>query len=440
MTEVSRAPLTHRRVLKTAFPIVLSNATVPIIGLVDTGVVGQLGQAAPIGAVAVGAVVLTSVYWLFGFLRMGTTGLVSQAHGAGDGDEVAALLSRALIFAFGFGGLIIILQLPLFWAAFHLSPASAEVEMLAREYMRIRILSAPAAIAIYAMTGWLIALERTRSVLVIQIAMNGLNVVLDLWFVLGLNWGVEGVALATFIAEWSGAALGLWLCRAAFRGDAWRRVSLVFAQARLGRMLSVNTDILLRSLALMAIIVSFTFLGAGFGDVTLAANQVLMLFLNITAHALDGFAFTAETFIGQALGAGARAELRRGVILTSIWGLASVAALALAFGLFGGDIIDIMTTSAEVRVEARGYLVYMVLAPLIGVAAWMLDGIFIGATRSRDMRNMMLLSLLIYAASLLILLPLFGNHGLWLALLVSYAARGATLAAKYPGLEAAADG
>ena len=440
MTEVLRAPLTHRRVLKTAFPIVLSNATVPIIGLVDTGVVGQLGQAAPIGAVAVGAVVLSSVYWLFGFLRMGTTGLVSQAHGAGDGDEVAALLSRALIFALGFGGMIVILQLPLFWAAFHLSPASVEVEMLASQYMRIRILSAPAAIAIYALTGWLIALERTRSVLVIQVAMNGLNMVLDLWFVLGLNWGVEGVALATFIAEWSGAALGLWLCRAAFRGDAWRRVSLVFAKQRLGRMLSVNSDILLRSLALMAIIVSFTFLGAGFGDVTLAANQVLMLFLNITAHALDGFAFTAETFIGQALGAGARAELRRGVILTSIWGLASVTVLALVFALFGGDIIDIMTTSPEVRVEARGYLVYMVLAPLTGVAAWMLDGIFIGATRSRDMRNMMLLSLLVYAASLLVLLPLFGNHGLWLALLVSYAARGVTLAVKYPGLEAAADG
>ena len=210
------AGLTHARVLRIAGPIVLSNATVPILGAVDTGVVGQLGLAAPIGAVGVGAIVLSSVYWIFGFLRMGTTGLTAQAAGEGDAPEVAALLSRALLIGAVGGALLILLQLPIFWGAFRISPASAEVEGLARRYMAIRIWSAPAAIALYGITGWLIAQERTWAVLVIQLWMNGLNVALDLLFVLGLGWGVGGVASATFLAEWTGLALGLWLCRAAF--------------------------------------------------------------------------------------------------------------------------------------------------------------------------------------------------------------------------------
>src|SRR6056297_1025840 len=215
-------PLTHRRVLRIALPIVISNATVPILGAVDTGVVGQLGLAAPIGAVGLGAVILTSIYWIFGFLRMGTVGLTGQALGADDDAEVAALLTRVLIAGFGFGTVIILLQLPIFRLALWLSPGSAEVEGLAQSYMTIRIWSAPAAIAIYGITGWLIAQERTAAVLVIQVWMNGLNILLDLWFVLGLDWGVEGVALATFLAEWSGLALGFWLCRDAFRVPAWR--------------------------------------------------------------------------------------------------------------------------------------------------------------------------------------------------------------------------
>ena len=203
------AEISHARVLRIAAPIVLSNATVPLLGAVDTGVVGQMGAAAPIGAVGLGAVILASVYWIFGFLRMGTTGLVAQAHGQGDSTEVAAGLMRALIVA-GLAGLgLIVLQLPIFWAAFRLAPASPEVEMLARQYLGIRIWGAPATISLYAFTGWLIALERTRAVLVLQLVMNGLNVGLDLAFVLGLGWGVKGVASATLISEWTGVALAL---------------------------------------------------------------------------------------------------------------------------------------------------------------------------------------------------------------------------------------
>jgi MATE family multidrug resistance protein len=295
-------PLTHRRVLTVALPVVLSNATVPILGAVDTGVVGQMGLAAPIGAVGIGAIALTAIYWIFGFLRMGTAGFTAQAHGAGRKGEVSALLSRAMIIGLCAGFMIVALQFPLMWLALQTAPASAEVETMARSYMGIRIYGAPAAIGIYALTGWMIGLGRTRSVLIVQLWMNGLNIVLDLWFVLGLEWGVEGVAIATLIAEWSGLLLGLWLCRDALNTPAWKDWPRVFERAQMVRFARVNRDILLRSVMLQGIFMSFVFLGARFGDVTLAANHVLLQFLEITAYAMDGFAIAAETLVGQAMG------------------------------------------------------------------------------------------------------------------------------------------
>ncbi len=438
MTSAATAGLTHRRVLKIAVPIVLANMTVPLLGAVDTGVVGQIAAAAPIGAVGIGAIILSAIYWIFGFLRMGTTGLTSQAHGAGDRAEVGALLIRALLVAWTAGLGFILLQQPLMNLAFAVSPASRQVETLARGYIGIRVWSAPAAISIYGLTGWLIALERTRTVLALQLWMNGLNVVLDMWFVLGLGWGVNGVALATFLAEWSGLALGLFLCRDGFAGGAWRRGRLIFDRLRLRRMLAVNTDIMIRSVLLQAAFLSFLFLGAGLGDVTLAANQVLLQFLHVTAYALDGFAFAAETLVGQAMGARRRAALRRAAVMTSMWGVGVVVVLALSFALAGGWIIDIMTRAPEVRMMARAYLFWMVMAPLFGIAPWMLDGVFIGATRTRDMRNAMIVSTAIYAASVAVLLPGWGNHGLWAALMLFFAVRALTLALRYPALEAQA--
>lgn len=432
-------PITHRRILKIALPIVLSNSTVPLLAAVDTGVVGQMGLAAPIGAVAVGGITLTAIYWMFGFLRMGTTGLTAQAVGAGQTGEVAALLTRALLIAAAGGVLLIALQWPIFAAAFALSPASEEVEALARQYMGIRIWSAPAGIAVYGLTGWLIAQERTGAVLAIQLVMNGMNMGLDVLFVLGFDWGVPGVAVATFLSEWAGCLVGLWLCRAAFRVPAWRDWPRVFDRVRLIRMAVVNRDILIRSLLLEIILVSFVYYGSDFGDVQLAANQVLTQFMFIVAYAMDGFAFAAEAFVGQAMGRRDRAVLRRGAIMSSIWGFAICVALALVFWVAGGAIIDLMTTAPEVREAARVYLPWMVAAPIIGCASWMFDGIFIGAARSRDMRNMMAVSFLIYGVAVWTLIPLMGNHGLWMALLISFAARGITLALRYPALEAAAD-
>ena len=434
----ARRVVTHRRVLHVALPIVISNATVPILGAVDTGVVGQLGEAAPIGAVGLGAIILSAFYWVFGFLRMGTVGLTAQAAGNGDEGEVAALLTRGVLIAAGAGLAVMALQVPLFWLAFQAAPASDEVEGMARQYMAIRVWSAPAAIAMYAITGWLIAQERTRAVLVIQLWMNGLNIALDLWFVLGLGWGVEGVAIATFIAEWSGAALGLWFCRAVFLGVLWRAWSRVFDRARWVHMVRVNADILMRSLLLEAIFVSFLFIGSSMGDVTLAANHVLMQFLLITAFGLDGFAFAVEALVGKAMGARQRFVLRRAAVLASGWAVAVAGVLTLVFAIGGPFIIDLMAKAPAVQAQARVFLPYLVAVPLVSVAAFMFDGIFVGATRTRDMRNMMFVAFLVYVVCAAVLVPLIGNHGLWVSLLVSFVVRALTLAWKYPGLEAGA--
>lgn len=435
---LAQAPLTHRRVLKIAVPVVISNATIPLLGVVDTAVVGQLGNAAPIGAVGLGAVILTSIYWAFGFLRMGTVGLAAQAIGAGDRAEVAALLTRVLLIGGGAGLCLIALHVPIFGMALWLSPASPEVEALVRSYLQVRIFSAPAAIAIYGITGWLIAQERTAAVLVLQLWQNGLNIVLSIWFVIGLDLGVEGVALATFLAEWTGLALGLWLCRRAFGVPAWRDWARVFDRVVLWRMAAVNTDILIRSVLLLLGFSSFLFLGAEYGDTTLAANQVLIQFVYVTAYAMDGFAFAAEALVGNAMGARARARLRRAALLTGLWGLATCAAMAVVLVFAGGMFIDAMTTAEGVRLAGRDYLPWIVAAVLVGWASWMLDGIFIGATRTRDMRNMMAISFAGYVVLVAVLAPVFGNHGLWAALVGFFALRGVTLGARYPALERAA--
>ena len=435
----SSTKLTHKRVLGVAIPIVLANATIPILGAVDTGVVGQMGLAAPIGAVGIGAIIISAIYWLFGFLRMGTTGLTAQAIGSNDHSETSALLVRGILIGLGAGLVLIMTQIPLFSAALGVAPASFEVESLAQEYLKIRVYSAPAAIAIFGITGWLIANERTRAVLVLMLLINSINIVLDFVFVLRLGWGVEGVAFATLIAEWSGLFFGLWLARKGFKNGYWKNWSQIFDRARLTKMAKVNSDILIRSVLLEIAFVSFLFLGSSFDDATLAANQVLIQFLNITAYAMDGFAFAAEALVGKALGAKNRLIFRRSAVMTSQWGFGSVVVMALAFYVFGNTIINVMTTAEDVRAVSYEYLPWMVLAPLVGAAAWMLDGIFIGATRTADMRNMMFISFCVYLIALALLLPKYGNHGLWASLIIFSIARGVTLGYKYPKLEASVE-
>ena len=427
--------ITNKRVLAIAIPIVLSNITVPILGAVDTAVVGQLGKAAPLAAVGVGAIIITTFYWLFGFLRMGTTGLVAQAVGSEDESEVRSYLLRALFLGFSAGLLIFLLRIALIDFGFWLSPASSEVEELARKYISIRIWSAPAAISLFGIVGWLIALERTKSVLILQVFMNGVNVLLDIWFVLGLNWGVEGVAIATVIAEVSALILGLFLCYDRFKDNSWPSFQAIFSAERLKNMLSINLDILLRSIMLQAIFVSFLLYGGKFGDVKLAANQILLQFLHIAAHGLDGFAFAAETLVGQAFGRKDRTILRKSVTVTSKLAFLLCFIMAIIFFFIGSSLIDVMTTAEDVRSEAKGYIVFIVLVPILGMSAYMLDGIFVGAMKTKDMRNMMFISLIFYFLALILLVPHFENSGLWLALLISFVVRGVTLALRYPSLE-----
>ncbi|MDP3264815.1 MAG: MATE family efflux transporter [Tabrizicola sp.] len=432
--------LSHGRVLRIAGPIVLSNATVPLLGAVDTAVIGQLGQAAPLGAVGIGAVILATLYWAFGFLRMSTSGLAAQAQGAGDMTERSAVLIRALIIG-GIAGLaLVVAQVVLFTGAFALAPASAEVEGPARQYLAIRIWGAPATIGLYALTGWLIGLERTKGVLVLQLWQNGLNIGLDLWFVIGLGWGVPGVAAATLIAEWTGLMLGLWLARDAFGPVLRAALARLPDPVALRLMFTASRDIMARTVILQLSFTSFVFLGARFGDVTLAANQVLMQFLEITAYALDGFAFAAEALIGQAVGARSAAESRHAGLLCMQWGFGGAAVLAGVFLLAGPQVIDLMTTAPDVREAARQYLPWLIAAPLIGVAAWIYDGIFIGAMLTGDMLRAMLVSVAVYVLALAMMIPAFGNHGLWAALMVLNATRTVTMWRRYPKVAARAGG
>ena len=435
MVNFTADEITHRRILKIAIPILLSNATVPILGAVDTGAIGLLGEAAPIGAVGLGSIIITTIYGLFGFLRMGTSGLASQEKGKGDDYELSMIIFRSLMIGFVLGVLVLILHFQLFYLVMKIVPASPEVERLTEDYVSIRIFSAPAAIATYGITGWLIAQERTQSVLVLQLAMNGLNVILDILFVLGLNYGVEGVAYATLIAEWFALFLGLYLCREALWIMFWEEIHRIFDRAKFNRMVSVNSDILIRSLFLGLALVSFLFLSSDFGDITLAANQILLQFLFFTAYALDGFAFSSETLVGQSIGAENNPAVRKSSLLTSVWGMITAVIVALVFALTGPMIITIMTTEPMVRIEAMNYLWWVVLVPIIGGPSWFLDGIFIGATKTREMRNGMMISFFFYVIALVITMPTMENAGLWLSLYILFILRALTLGLKYPSLE-----
>lgn len=430
-------PLSHKKVLAIALPIMLANASIPLMGIVDSYVVGQIPTPEPLAAVGLGAIALTTVFWVFGFLRMGTTGLTAQAKGAGREGEVAALLTRSLFIGLASGLALIALQPLIFRGALAISAASPEAEAMAQTYMAIRIWAAPAAIATYGLSGWLIGLERTGAVMVQQLVINGINIALSLYFVLELNWGVAGVAWASFAADWIGLGVGLWLCRDAFARPSWRDWPRIFDRTALRNMAVVNTDILIRSLFLMSIFTSFVMLSSRFGDATVAANQVLLQFVYFTGYAMDGFAFAAESLIGQAYGARQIKRLRRAALLSTLWATVMALILTGIFWGFGPAMIHAMSKSPEVQDLAMTYLPWMIAAPVLQIGLIMLDGIFIGATRSADMRNMMVLSAALYALSVAVFLPM-GNHGLWLALTISFVARGITLMARYPALERAA--
>ena len=421
--------VTHRSVLAIAVPMTLAYLTTPLLGLVDTAVVGQFGDAALLGGLAIGALVFDVVFTTFNFVRSGTTGLVAQAFGRGDAAEEQAVFWRAFAIAVTAGVILAVLA-PLFvifgqW----FMAADGRVDEAMETYVGIRLLAAPFSLINYAILGYVLGRGEGALALMLQLVLNGINIVLSILLGLKLGWGVAGVAWGTFGGELAAMLLGLAIVLRRFaRGPRLARGHL-FDRKAFGRMISLNRDIMIRSFTLLAAFALFTRQGAQFGTVTLAANAVLMNFFMIASFFSDGFATAAEQLVGRAVGARYAEAFRRAVWLTSLWGFAFAAVGSLVTLAFGTELIAVITTAEDVRAVAASYLPWAALTALSGVLAFQMDGIFIGATWSRDMRNMMLASFLVFAAALYLLAPAFGNDGLWAALHIFLLCRGLSLLA-----------
>lgn len=423
--------VTHARVLAIAVPMIFAHVTTPLLGIVSAAAVGRLGEATALAAVALGAVIIDVLLWIFVFLRMGTIGLTAQAVGAGDDIERRAVIARALVMALAIGGTMILLQEPILWGAFTLMGGSAEVKAVGENYVAIRIWAAPATFMNYAVLGWLIGQARTVTGLVLQVIVNLANMALTLLFVSHLGWGVTGAASANALAEIGGAAIGLAVVLTLLGGRfgvAWR---VVLDRAKLVRTIAINGDILIRTAALVGGFAFFTRQGAAGGDHVLAANAILMNLVGVVAFFLDGFATAAEQLGGQAVGARDEATFRRAVALSAVWAVAFGTGASLLFFLGGHHAIDFISTAAAVRDEARRYLPFAALTPFTGVMAFLFDGVFIGATWTAAMRNCMVAALATFLA-LWWLLSGYGNTGLWIAFLAFQAARGVYQALIYP--------
>ena len=431
--EVRPVDISHRRMLAIALPMTLSHVTTPLLGLVDATVIGRLGEVALLGAVALGAVIFDFLFWSFGALRMGTAGLTAQAVGAADKSEVDRTLARAIAIGAGIGVALLALQWPIGALAFQLAGASEAVTASLAVYFHIRIWAAPLTLANYAILGSLMGRGRTDLGFVLQVALNLVNVALSVLFVMGLSMGVAGAALGTVVAEGFGLVLGLWLLRRLGSRPLSVPLEEIFSASAMRRMLTVNGDIMIRTIALLLAFAIFTSLGARAGDVTLAANAVLYNMFLVGSYFLDGFATAAETLCGQAFGARNRAAFQRGVQVALIWSVGFGAAVSALLFIAGDAFIDFVTTDAEVRAYARQFLVFAALTPLCGALAFAFDGIYVGATWTRAMRNLMLAAFAAYAAMLL-LGQGAGNTGLWIAFLVFLSARGIGQAALYPRL------
>ena len=408
-----------------AAPIILANVSVPLLGAVNTAVVGHLDAPYYIGAVAIGATLFNFIYHLFNCLRMGTTGPTAQARGAGDAAEVRAMIGRALLLALGASALLLLLHRPLLDAALWMIKASAPVEQHAREYFLIRVWALPAVLGTYAIVGWLYGLRDARTPVALLVVTNGANIVLSVLLVHGFGWGVPGVAAASLIAEYAGFAAGM-LCvaRALRRLPAAAQRAPLIDRERLLRMLSINGDLVLRTFCVVSVMALFMAQSAGLGDVPLAANQVLHTFLMFTSFGLDGLAHAAEAILGESAGRRDRAGFRRGMRAVLAWSFAVGAANSVIYLAAGSAIIALLTSLPEVRAQAEAWLLWPALMPLISVWAYCYDGVYLAATRTRPMRNIVLLSFAAFLGVLFGLAPQFGNAGLWAAVATFLGLRG----------------
>lgn len=418
---------TDKALWRLALPMIFSNITVPLLGLVDTAVIGHLDSPTYLGGVAIGAMATSFLFMLLLFLRMSTTGLAAQALGAQDAQGLARAFMQPLLLAVLAGLAIVLLRYPLIDTALQIVGGDGAVLEQARLFLETRWLSAPASLANMVILGWLLGVQYVRAPVILLIIGNLLNIVLDIWLVMGLGWNVQGVATATVISEYATLLLGLWL---AWRVMRIRGISATMLRqawrGNLRRLLALNRDIMLRSLLLQLCFASLTIFGARLGGDVVAVNAVLMNLLTFTAYALDGFAYAVEAHSGHAYGARDDSQLRK------VWRAACRQAglVALAFGevyaVAGQQIISALTSLPELRTLASHYLPWQVVLPLVGVWCYLLDGMFIGATRGAEMRNSMAVAAVGFGLTLFTV-PVLGNHGLWLALAVFLSLRGIAL-------------
>ena len=431
--------ISYRYLLQKAWPIILANASVPLLGLVDTAVIGNVGSITDLGAIAFGALIFSFVYWSFGFLRMGTTGFAAQASGAGDQQEVRAVLGRALLIALCLGVVLILIQWPIGLAAFSLLDGSAPVEAVAQQYFDIRIWGAPATLATFALMGLLIGLGKSRTLLIVQLFLNGLNILLDVWFAGILGWGASGIALGTVIAEWTTVLLAGWLVyrtlneRKLLIEVFWPKAKIMDLSALL-KTASANLDIMLRTLILVFSFAFFINQSAKFGDTVLASNHILLQLIAFSAFFLDGYAFVVEALVGGAIGAKRSDVFDLAVRRSTVLALITAILLALVIALVGDIAVMLMTDISSVRLAANQLLPFAALYVLFSFAAFQLDGIFIGASFTRQMRDAAALSIVVYFIAWWALSDQHGIQGLWGAMIIYVVARAVALLLFYPSL------
>ena len=432
----------HRQILTIAMPVILSNITTPLVGVADIAVIGHanlpsgISAAAATGAVAFGGMIFSLIFGTLGFFRMGTSGFSAQAKGANDDGELAAIFLRVLMVGFVVGLLLILLRQSVISGIFYFTNASAEVQRLSGDYYKIRALAAPFTLMNYVILGWLMGQGRAKLGLLVQVILNAANILLNLYFVMVLDMAVEGVAWASGLAEIIAFGVSLILILTIYRPKYFMQpLDNILHRAKTLRMFHVNRDIMIRSLALTVSFTFFTIQSANMGDILLAANAILLQFVSVFAYFLDGFATSAEVFIGQSIGAKNNKIFDRAFKLSLVWAFAMATLMAALTLLAGGYAIDFMSQDMAVRTAASAYLIWPAILVLLGAWCHTVDGVFLGATRGADMRNMMLISLTIYLISWYILVHYFGNHGHWAALAVLLFARGVTLHSKISQLK-----
>jgi multidrug resistance protein, MATE family len=427
-------PQQNRRLWALALPMILSNITIPLLGLVDTAVMGHMSDAYYLGGVALGSSIITLIAWLLGFLRMATTGLTAQAFGAGDLRAQQQLLVQGCLLALLLGLGIILLQTPVLNLAMGLSQASQEVEGYCRDYFAIRVWSMPLALLNLVMLGWLLGRQQPRAAMWQLILANGANIVLDLVFVLGLGWDVKGVALASVLADVTAFMVAFLMVRrqlAHQSGGDFASLSQHVSLAGFSRLLRLNTNIFIRSLCLQATFTFMTFHGAALGDNVVAANAVLMNLLLLVAYGLDGIAYYAEAEVGRAWGMRNAHLLRNAVGLALTWSALLTLGCTFLLWLAGEGFIALLTDIREVRDTAGEYLAWLIALPLLSFVCYLFDGVYLGAAKGRVMRNSMLFSTLVVFFPVWYLSQSMGNHALWAAMSAFMLSRSLTLAGHY---------